>query len=114
MMVGAVERCQCRTVEAEKCRLAQPLTKIMAAMAVTEIIVMRTPIACTTRLGARSSLHSVHGPDDPGRGVSSDRHPVQPDDAQERVLVPDPIVENLLLNNWMPYDEVVAVPPITW
>ena len=58
-MVGAVERRQCRTAEAEKCRLAQPPTKIMAAMAVTEIIVMRTPTARTTRLVTAPMMKEV-------------------------------------------------------
>src|SRR5674476_564681 len=45
------------------------------------------PAAHYGESGAWSSRHSPDGPDDPGRGVPGDGHPVQPDDAQEDGLV---------------------------
>src|SRR5665647_754353 len=47
----------------------------------------RWPAARAGGSAAWSSLHSPDCPDDPGRGVSGDGQPVQPDDAQERGLV---------------------------
>src|SRR5680860_1161509 len=47
----------------------------------------RWPAARAGGYAAWSSLHSPDGPDDPGRGVSGDGQPVEPDDAQERGLV---------------------------